>query len=74
MRFNLKMFIRILIIFFLFEILEIQAHNTFKGECKQDCSTIINKRSNERKIKVFKKDKNLTIEQNSCVNNSLCRG
>ncbi len=74
MRLNSKIFIRILIIFYLFEILEIKAHNTFNVGSKKNFPTIINKRSNERKFKIFKKDKNLIKEQNSCVNNSLCRG
>ena len=74
MRLKLKILIRLLIVFYLFEILEIQAHNTFNGECKQNYFKIINKRSNERKIKFFKKNKILIKEQNSCVNNSLCRG
>ena len=74
MRLNLKILIRMLIVFYLFEIPEFKAHNTFNGDCKQNCSRIINKRSNERNIKVLKKDKNLIKERNSCVNNSLCRG
>ena len=74
MRLQLKIFIKILIVFYLFEIGEIKAHNIVNEECKQNCSTFIKKRSNERKIKVFKNDKNLIKEQNSCVNNSLCRG
>ena len=74
MRLNLKILIRVVIIFYLLEILEIKAHNTINEECKQNCSTIINKKYNERKIKNFKNDKNLIKEQNSCVNNSLCRG
>ena len=74
MRLKFKILIRVLIVFHLFEILEIKAHNTFNGDCKQNCSKITNKRSNERINNIFRKDKNLIKEQNSCVNNSLCRG
>ncbi len=74
MRLNLKILIRVLLIFYLFEILEIKAHNIVNEDCKQNCYRIINKLPNERKIKVFKKDNNLINEQNSCINNSLCRG
>ena len=74
MRFKLKILINIIILFFAFESLEIKAHNTINGGCKDHCSTIINKKYNENKIKVFKKIKKLIKEQNSCVNNSLCRG
>ena len=55
-------------------ILEIKAHNNINGGCEEHCSNFINKRGNENKIKIFKKDKKLIKEQNSCVNNSLCRG
>ena len=74
MRPKLKIFINLLILFFSFEILEIKAHNSINGGCKEHCSTFFKKRGNENKIKNFKKDKKLINEQNSCVNNSLCRG
>ena len=74
MRLKLKIFISIIIVFFSFEILKIKAHNTINGGCKDHCSTISNNEGNENKIKIFKKDKKLIKEQNSCVNNSLCRG
>ena len=74
MRLKLKIFISIIIVFFSFEILKIKAHNTINGGCKDHCSNIINKKSNNRKIKVFKKNKKLIREENSCLNNSLCRG
>ncbi len=74
MRLNLKILIKVLILFHLFEMLEIKAHNTFNGNCNQNCSRIINKRSKERKIKVFRKEEILIKEKNSCVNNSICRG
>ena len=74
MRFKSKIFINLFILFFSFEILEIKAHNNINGGCEGHCSTFINKRGNENKIKIFKKDKKLIKEQNSCVNNSLCRG
>ena len=74
MRLKLKIFINLFILFFSFEILEIKAHNIINGGCKEHCSTLFNKKGNENKIKIFKKDKKLIKEQKSCVNNSLCRG
>ena len=74
MRFKLKIFINIIIVFFSCEIIEIKAHNTSNGGCKDHCFNIINKNSNKSKIKVFKNNKKLIREKNSCVNNSLCRG
>ena len=74
MRLILKIFLNIFILFFSFEILEIKAHNTINGGCKDHCSILFKIRGNENKIKIFKKDKKLIKEQNSCVNNSLCRG
>ena len=74
MRLKSKIFINLFILFFSFEILEIKAHNNINGGCKDDCSKFFNNRGNENKLKIFKKDKKLIKEQNSCVNNSLCRG
>ena len=74
MRFKSKTFIYLFILFFSFEILEINAHNNVNGDCKDRCSTFFNKSGNENKFKIFKKDKKLIKEKNSCVNNSLCRG
>ena len=74
MRSKLKKLILILFVFFLFEILEIRAHNTINGGCKEHCSDIFNKKENVNKIRIFKKDERSIIEENSCVNNSLCRG
>ena len=74
MRIKSKIFINLFILFFLFEILEIKAHNYINGGCKDHCSTFFNKRDNENKIKILKKGKKLIKEKNSCVNNSLCRG
>ena len=74
MRLKSKIFINLCILFFSFEILEIKAHNNINGGCKNHCYDFFNKRGNQNKIKVFKKDKKLIKEQNSCVNNSLCRG
>ena len=68
------MLISIIIVFFSFKILEIKAHNTSNGGCKDHCFNIINRKSNEGKIKVFKINRKLIREKNSCVNNSLCRG
>ena len=68
------------IIFYLFillfssEIFEIKAHNNINGGCKAHCNTFFNKRGSVNKIKIFKKDKESIIEENSCINNSLCRG
>ena len=74
MRLKINIFTNLLILFFSFEILEIKAHNNINGGCKDHCSYFFNKTGNENKIKIFKKDKKLIKEQNSCVNNSLCRG
>ena len=74
MRLKSKIFINLFILFFSFEILEIKAHNNINGGCKDHCSTFFKDRDNENKIKIFKNDKKLIKEQNSCVNNSLCRG
>ena len=74
MRLKLRLFIDLFILFFSFEILEIKAHNNINGCFKDHCSSYFNKRGNENKIKIFKKDKKLFKEQNSCINNSLCRG
>ncbi len=74
MKFKLKLFISMLILFFTFEILEIKAHNTINSGCKNNCSNFINRKSNEGKIKIFKNNKKSIRENNSCVNNSLCRG
>ena len=74
MRLNSKTFINLFILFFSFDILEIKAHNNINGGCKDHCSNFVNKRGNENKIKIFKKDKQLIKQQNSCINNSLCRG
>ena len=69
-----KIFINLFILIFSFEILEIKAHNNINGGCKDHCSSLFNEKGNENKIKIYKKDKDLIKEQNSCVNNSLCRG
>ncbi len=69
-----KIFINLFILFFSFEILEIKAHNKINGGCKDQCSTFSTTRSSENKFKIFENDKKLIKEQNSCVNNSLCRG
>ena len=74
MRLKANIFIHLFILFFSFNILEIKAHNNINGGCKDHCSASFNKSGNEKKIKIFKKDKKLIKEQNSCVNNSLCRG
>ena len=74
MRLKSKTFIYLFVLFFSFEILEIRAHNNINGGCKDHCSTFFNKRGNQKKFKFLKKDKILIEEQNSCVNNSLCRG
>jgi len=74
MRLKSKIFINLFILFFSFKIIDIKAHNNINGGCKDHCSTFFNKRGNQNKIKFFKKDKILIKEQNSCVNNSLCRG
>ncbi len=73
MRYKLKIFISILIIFFSFEIIEIKAHNTRNGGCKNHCFNLMNRKFNESKIKVLK-NKKLIREKNSCLNKSLCRG
>ena len=69
-----KIFINFFILFFSFELLEIKAHNNINGCYKKNYSNCFNKRGNENKIKIFKKENKLIKEQNSCVNNSLCRG
>ena len=74
MRLKSNIIINLFILFFSFEIVEIKAHNNINGGCKEHCSTFFNKQGNEDKIKIFKKDKKSIKEQNSCVNNSLCRG
>ena len=74
MRLKSNIFVYLFILFFSFEIIEIKAHNKINGGCKDHCSNFINKRGNENKIKIFKKDKKLIKELNSCVNKSLCRG
>ena len=74
MRLKSKIFINLFILFFAFEILKIKAHNNFNGGWKDHCSSFINKRGNQNKIKIFKKNKKLIKKQNSCVNNSLCKG
>ena len=74
MRFKLKILLNVIIVFFSFEMHEIKAHNKSNGECKDHCSNIIIRKSNESKIKVFKNNKKFIREKNSCVNNSLCRG
>ena len=74
MRLKSKICINLFILFFSFEILNIKAHNNINGGCNYNCSTFFNKRGNENKIKTFKKDKKSISDQNSCVNNSLCRG
>ena len=63
MRLKSKIFINLFILFFSFEILEIKAHNSINGGCKDHCSTFFKKRGNENKIKIFKKDKKLDKEQ-----------
>ena len=74
MQLKSKIFINLFILFFSFEIFDTKAHNNVNGGCKEHCSNFFNNRDNENKIKIFKKDKKLIDEQNSCVNNSLCRG
>ena len=75
MRLKSKILINLFIyIFFSLEILEIRAHNNINGGCKDHCSSLFNNRGNESKIKIFKKDKKLNKEENSCVKNSFCRG
>ena len=74
MRFKLKIIISTIIVFFSFENLEIKAHSTINGVCKDNCFNIINRKSNEGKIKDLKNNKKFIRENNSCINNSLCRG
>ena len=74
MRLKFKVFINLFILFFSFEIFDIKAHNNINGGCKEHCSTFFNKRGNKNKLKILKKNNKLIKEQNSCVNNSLCRG
>ena len=74
MRLKSRIFINLFILFFSLEILEIKAHNNINGGCKDHCSNLFKNRGNENKIRIFKKDKKEIKEQNSCVNNSLCRG
>jgi len=74
MRLKSNIIINLFILFFSFEIVEIKAHNNINGGCKDHCSNFSNKRGNENKIKILKKDKKLIKELNSCVNKSLCRG
>ena len=74
MRLKTKILIHLFILFFSFEILDLKAHNNINGGCKDHCSPLLNKRGNQNKIKIFKNYKKLIKEQNSCVNNSLCRG
>tara|TARA_B100000963_G_scaffold233146_1_gene203611 strand:+ start:303 stop:527 length:225 start_codon:yes stop_codon:yes gene_type:complete len=71
---KLKILINLFILFFSVETLEIKAHNYINGGCEDNCSTFFNEIGNENKIKIYKKDKKSIKEQNSCVNNSLCRG
>ena len=74
MRFKLKIIISTIIVFFSFENLEIKAHSNSNGVCKDNCFNIINRKSNEGKIKDLKNNKKFIRENNSCINNSLCRG
>ena len=74
MIFKLKIFFSIFIGFSSLEILEIKAHNTNNGGCKDHCFTFIKKEVIGNKNKIPKKNEKFIIEQNSCVNNSLCRG
>ena len=75
MRLKSKICINLFILFFSFEILNIKAHNNINGGCKDHCSTFSNRKGNKSKTKkIMKKDKKYIEEQNSCVNNSLCRG
>ena len=74
MRFDFKILLSIIIVFFSFEVIEIKAHNNINGGCKDHCFNIINRRSNDSKIKVIKNNKKVIREKNSCLNNSLCRG
>ena len=74
MIFNLKIFFSIFVGFSSLEILEIKAHNTNNGGCKAHCYTFMKQKRNEKKIKFLKKNQKFFIEQNSCVNDSLCRG
>ena len=74
MRSKFKKLICIVIVFFLFDILDIKAHNASNGGCEEHCFNIINRNSNGSKTKVFNKNKKIIIEKNSCVNDSLCRG
>ena len=74
MTLKLKVFINLFILFFSFEIIETKAHNFINGGCKDHCSTFFYKTGDKNKIKNFKKDNKIIKEQNSCVNNSLCRG
>ena len=72
MRLKLRIFFDLFILFFSLVNLEIKAHNNINGGCKEQCYNFFNKRDN--KIKIFKNEKKLINEKNSCVNNSLCRG
>tara|TARA_B100000674_G_C37335922_1_gene687470 strand:- start:107 stop:331 length:225 start_codon:yes stop_codon:yes gene_type:complete len=74
MRLELKIYVNLFILFFSFESLHIKAHNNINGGCKDHCSTFSNRKGNKSKTKIMKKDKKYIEEQNSCVNNSLCRG
>ena len=55
-----------------FETLEIKAHNN-NGSFRDHCFNLIMRKSNEDKIKVLNKNKKLIRENNSCINNSLCK-
>ena len=74
MRFKLKIFTSIVIIFFSFDILEIKSHNSNNGGCKEHCSTKINRERDEQNTKFFQNNEKSIMEQNSCLNNFLCRG
>ena len=74
MRYKLKIFYSLLFVFSLFEKIEIKAHNTINGGYEETRYNFINKKGNLDKFKHYKNNEKLIREENSCVNNSLCRG
>ena len=74
MRLKSKIFINLFILFFSLEILEIKLTILLIRALKITVLHSLIIEAMKIKLKILIKDKKLFKEQNSCINNSLCRG
>ena len=74
MRFKSIIFISIFLMIFSFKQIGIKAHNFINGGSEDRSFYSIYKKDRENKLRIFKKNKKLFNDKDSCINNYLCRG